>query len=72
MKIMFAIDKKGIDPDKDALVVGSVDRFIEIMTKVKRRLNIKNRSVALLAMCRICEAYLQAEIEEENTANTTQ
>jgi len=71
-KVLDALDKKGIDPDKDALVVGSVDRFIEIMTKVKRRLNIKNRSVALLAMCRICEAYLQAEIEEENTANTTQ
>ena len=57
-KVLDALDKKGVDPEKDALVLGDVDRFIETMTRVKKRLNIKNRSVALLAMCRICEEYL--------------
>lgn len=72
-KVLDALDKKGVDPEKDALVLGDVDRFIETMTRVKKRLNIKNRSVALLAMCRICEEYLnEAEGEErQNATNTT-
>lgn len=67
-KTFDALEKSGLDPEKDALVVGSIDRFVEIMTMCKRRLNIKNRSVAVLAMCRICEAYLDAVGDEENPA----
>lgn len=67
-KVLDFLEKKGLDPDVDALVVGDIDRFVEIMTKVKARLNIKNRSVALLAMCRICEAYLNMEGEKQNGA----
>ena len=66
------LNEKGLDPEKDALVVGSVDRFIEIMTKCKKHLNIKNRSVAVLAMCRICEAWLEAQDALEQSANTAQ
>lgn len=71
-KVFDALDQKGIDPEKDALVIGSIDRFVEIMTRCKKKLNIKNRSVALLAMCRICEAYLEAAGEEEQAANQAQ
>ena len=71
-KVLDALESKGLDPEKDALVVGDIDRFIELMTRVKKKLNIKNRSVALLAMCRICEAYLEATGEEEKAANTAQ
>ncbi len=71
-KVLDHLEKKGVDPEKDAIVVGDVDRFIEIMTRVKKRLNIKNRSVALLAMCRICDAYLEATEGEEKAANAAQ
>lgn len=71
-KILFegVLDKleDKLDPEKDALVVGDIDRFIEIMTRVKARLNIRNRSVAVLAMCRICEAFLEAQ--DESTLST--
>lgn len=71
-KVLDALDRKGLDPKKDALVVGSIDRFVEIMTRVKKKLNIKNRSVALLAMCRICEAYLEASDTAEHATNPAQ
>lgn len=67
-KVLEMLEKKGIDPEVDSLVVGDIDSFVEIMTRVKARLNIKNRSVALLAMCRICEAYLKMEGEKQNGA----
>lgn len=69
-KVLDHLDKKALDPDIDALVVGNIDHFVEIMTRVKKRLNIKNRSVALLAMCRICQSYLEAT-EGENATNAT-
>ena len=68
-KVFDALDARGLDAEKDALVVGSIDRFVEIMTKCKKRLNIKNRSVAVLAMCRICEAWLEAQDEDQPSAN---
>lgn len=72
-KVFDKLNESGLDPEKDALVVGSIDRFVEIMTKCKQWLNIKNRSVAVLAMCRICEAWLEAQGgEEEPSANPAQ
>lgn len=71
-KILDKLADRPLNPEKDALVVGDIDRFIDLMTRVKKKLNIKNRSVALLAMCRICEAYLEATGEEEHAANAAE
>lgn len=71
-KVLDSLENRPLDPEKDALVVGDIDRFIGLMTRVKKKLSIKNRSVALLAMCRICEAYLEATGEEEQAAKPTQ
>lgn len=71
-KILDHLDEKGVDPEIDALVIGNIDHFVEVMTAVKKRLNIKNRSVAMLAMCRICQAYLDATTGDEQPANAAQ
>lgn len=63
-KVFEKLNDLALDPEKDAIVVGDIDRFIEIVTKCKKKLNIKNLSCAVLAMCRICEAYLQEHAEE--------
>ena len=70
-KIFEMLNEKGLDPEKDYLVVGSIERFVEIMTRCKKHLNIKNRSVAVLAMCRICEAWLELQDEEKQPSNPT-
>lgn len=59
--VLDKLEAKGLDPEKDALVVGDVDKFIQVMTRIKNKLGVKNRSVAFLAMCRICEESLAAE-----------
>ena len=63
-KVFDDLNSRGLDPEKDSIVAGSIDRFVEIMTKCKKHLNIKNRSVAVLAMCRICEAWLDANKDD--------
>eukprot|EP00831_Metopus_contortus_P067801 TRINITY_DN60538_c0_g1_i1.p1 TRINITY_DN60538_c0_g1~~TRINITY_DN60538_c0_g1_i1.p1 ORF type:complete len:191 (+),score=37.16 TRINITY_DN60538_c0_g1_i1:67-639(+) len=58
--VLDRLEKRGLDRERDAVVVGDIDRFIQVMTDVKNRVDVKNRSVALLAMCRICEQFLDA------------
>ncbi|MGQ2869173.1 ParB N-terminal domain-containing protein [Leptospira santarosai] len=53
------LEKKLIDEKRDRVVFGEFERFVEAMTEVKRRLNVKNHSVAFLKMIEICEEWIE-------------
>ncbi|EMJ45863.1 ParB N-terminal domain-containing protein [Leptospira santarosai] len=53
------LEKKLIDEKRDRVVLGDFERFVEVMTEVKRRLNVKNHSVAFLKMIEICEEWIE-------------
>ncbi|WP_346275007.1 ParB N-terminal domain-containing protein [Leptospira santarosai] len=53
------LEKKLIDEKRDRVVFGEFERFVEVMTEVKRRLNVKNHSVAFLKMIEICEEWIE-------------
>lgn len=63
-KILEILDGISIDKNTDAIIIGDVDRFIDVLTRVKNRYDIKNRSVALLKMIGICEDFLKLELQE--------
>jgi len=62
-KILDILDRFPVDKNTDAVIIGDVDRFIDVLTQVKNRYDIKNRSVALLKMIGICETFLKTEQE---------
>ena len=43
---------------QDAVVIGDFDRFIDMITLVKKHINIQDRSIAFLHLCKICEDYM--------------
>ncbi|AVQ11267.1 ParB-like protein [Leptospira santarosai] len=53
------LEKKLIDEKRDRVVLGEFERFVEVMTEIKRRLNVKNHSVAFLKMIEICEEWIE-------------
>ncbi|RHX84763.1 ParB N-terminal domain-containing protein [Leptospira stimsonii] len=53
------LEKKLVDEKRDRVVLGDFERFVEVMTEVKRRLNVKNHSVAFLKMIEICEEWIE-------------
>nr|EMN20899.1 ParB-like protein [Leptospira santarosai serovar Arenal str. MAVJ 401] len=53
------LEKKLIDEKRDRVVLGDFERFVEVMTEIKRRLNVKNHSVAFLKMIEICEEWIE-------------
>nr|PJZ92818.1 chromosome partitioning protein ParB [Leptospira ellisii] len=59
-----ALEKKLIDTMRDRVVLGEFERFIEVMTEVKKRFNVKNHSVAFLKMIEICEEWIQTNDDE--------
>ena len=63
-KILDILEKFPVDKNTDTVIIGDVDRFIDVVTQVKNRFDIKNRSVALLKMVGICEEFLKSEQEE--------
>ena len=50
--------KTGLDEQSDSLAFLDMDWFIEVMSKVQKKYQIKNRSTALLKMCEIIEEVL--------------
>ncbi|WP_165783019.1 ParB N-terminal domain-containing protein [Leptospira kmetyi] len=59
-----ALEKKLIDEKRDRVVLGEFERFVEAMTEIKRRFNVKNHSVAFIKMIEICEDWIQANDNE--------
>nr|WP_232371796.1 ParB/RepB/Spo0J family partition protein [Leptospira ainazelensis] len=59
-----ALEKKIIDDKRDRVVLGDFERFVETMTEVKRRLNVKNHSVAFIKMIEICEEWIRENDNE--------
>lgn len=55
--------EKAIINENSRIVVGSYDAFIEVMTAVKRRYDIKSKSIAFSKMIEICANKLAEEIE---------
>jgi len=59
LRILDALQyKTGLDGNTDSLAFMEMDWFIEVMSKVQKRYQIKNRSTALLKMCSIVEESL--------------
>lgn len=59
------LEKRGISEKDGSVVVGAPDEFIEVMTEIKKRKNIKNHSVAFYTMCAICREWLATHDEDE-------
>lgn len=68
--LLDELEKRPLDPESDALVIGDADEFIALMTDIENRLNIRNRTVAFMKMCQICQAYLKSLTEEKKTVDT--
>lgn len=45
--------------NEPAIVLGDMDRFVEVMTQIKKRKHVRDRSIAFLRMCQICEDHLR-------------
>jgi len=59
MRLLDALDSTvGLDSNNDSLIFMDMDWFIEVMSKVQKKYQIKNRSAALLKMCSIVEESL--------------
>ena len=59
------LEKRGVSERDGSIVVGPPDEFIEVMTEIKKRKNIKNHSVAFYTMCTICRDWLASHDEGE-------
>jgi len=58
-KILPEIEKKLIKERGDRIVFGDFFKFVEIMSEIKRKMDIKNNSVAFMKMIDICEKWLE-------------
>ena len=58
-QVLDQLERQGINKQEDAIVITEPDRFIDILTLVKKHSNIHDRSIALLRMCQICEDYMR-------------
>jgi len=58
-QVLDQLDRRGNNKQEDAVVIGDPDRFIDIITLVKNHIDIQDRSIAFLRMCRICDDYMQ-------------
>lgn len=59
-----SLEKKLIDEKRDRVVLGEFEKFVEVMTEIKRRFNVKNHSVAFIKMIEICEDWIQTNDNE--------
>ena len=58
-RLMDMLDRKlGLDAEKDSLVFADRDWFIDIMSDVQKKYQIKNKTAAFLKMCSIVEDHL--------------
>nr|PJZ91690.1 chromosome partitioning protein ParB [Leptospira ellisii] len=55
-----SLEKRLIDEKRDRIVLGEFEKFVEVMTEIKRRFNVKNHSVAFLKMIEICEDWIES------------
>jgi hypothetical protein len=58
-QVLDQLERRGANKQEDAVVIGEPDRFIDIISLVKKHIDIQDRSIALLRMCRICDDYMQ-------------
>ncbi|HBT77032.1 MAG TPA: chromosome partitioning protein ParB [Planctomycetaceae bacterium] len=58
-QVLDQLERHGVSKQESAVVIGDPDRFIEVITLVKKHIDIQDRSIALLHMCRICDDYLK-------------
>ena len=56
-RVLDQLEQQCVNKQEDAVVIGDIDRFIDVMTLIKKHANIHDRSVALLRMCQVCEDY---------------
>ena len=59
------LETRGISEKDGSIVVGPPDEFIEVMSEIKKRKNIKNHSVAFYTMCTICRDWLASHDEQD-------
>lgn len=64
-RVLARLDEQMLNPEYSFFVHGDVDEFIRVSTEIKKRLNIKSRSVAFAKMCEICSEWLGKEAETE-------
>ncbi len=57
-QILERLEKSIIDEKRDRIIFGDFTNFVETLTKVKKKINVKNHSVAFIRMLEICEDYL--------------
>ncbi len=56
--VLAELEKQKLSEDS-AIVVGSYESFIKVVTEVKKKFNIKSNTVAFARMIDICKEYLQ-------------
>lgn len=59
-KILNRLELTGSHPEKNAVVIADMDRFVEVVSLVKKHTHVRDRSIALIKMCQICEEYLRS------------
>ena len=59
-KVLDHLEIIGDTPETNAVVIGDIDRFVDAVSLVKKQAKVKDRSLALLRMCQICEDYMRS------------
>jgi len=60
-QVLERLREKVIDEQKARYINMDYFKFIELMSQIKQRCNIKNHTVAFLKMIEICEDWLNAQ-----------
>lgn len=63
-QVLAELEKQKLSEDS-AIVVGSYEAFIQVVTDVKKKFDIKSNTVAFARMIEICKSYLELLKEKE-------
>lgn len=66
-KTVESLKKLILDEKRDRIIFSDFYDFIDLMTEVKRRVNIKNDTVAFMKMIEICEDWITQNPIKEDT-----
>ena len=60
-EILAKLEERLFSDKNDRIVMMDFDVFVDVMTQIKRKTNIKNNTAAFMKMLEICEIYLKQE-----------
>lgn len=60
-KVLDRLEFMGAQPEQNAVIAGDMDRFVEVVSLVKKHTHVRDRSIALMRMCQICEEYFRSQ-----------